>query len=122
MSKTYHIQSKSKLVHQNLAHILRTKIEDPRLQWLSITDVKLTAKLDYADIKFVLMENALYDAQEVLHALRKASKKIRHELIQQWNKAHHTPRLRFHLDKNLPEKMALLSKINNLSIPEDPIS
>jgi len=62
-----------------LSVILLTKIEDPRLADVSVTDVKVDRELDYANI-YVSAPQGRVREKEVLEALNHASGFLKYEL------------------------------------------
>ena len=93
---------------KELADIVRNHIRDPRIGFVSFTDVEVTKDLRYAKIFFTVLGD-----EEVLKnttiGLEKAKKFIRSELAQRL-KLRYTPELTFKYD----ESMAYGAKINHL--------
>ena len=92
-------------IQRDLAVLIRDEINDPRLTgFVTISSVKISPDLGYADIYVTIMEKSMDDAMakdyhtESLEVLNKASGFLRHELGRRI-KTRITPRLRFHYDK-----------------------
>ncbi|MEX3807309.1 ribosome-binding factor A [Acinetobacter baumannii] len=92
-------------VQRELSELIRQELKDPRLGGLvTISGVKVSPDLGYADVYVTVMGRELSDDQnevahrETLIILNKASGFLRQELSRRI-KTRITPRLRFHYDK-----------------------
>ena len=92
-------------VQRELAELIRLELKDPRLGGLvTISAVKVSPDLGYADVYVTVMGRELEDDQsedahkDSLDVLNKASGFLRQELSRRI-KTRITPRLRFHFDK-----------------------
>lgn len=92
-------------VQRELSELIRLELKDPRLGGLvTISGVKVSPDLGYADVYVTVMGRELDDDQteqahqETLDVLNKASGFLRQELSRRI-KTRVTPRLRFHYDK-----------------------
>ncbi|WP_042076994.1 ribosome-binding factor A [Acinetobacter nosocomialis] len=92
-------------VQRELSDLIRQELKDPRLGGLvTISAVKVSADMGYAEVYVTVMGRELVDEQseaankETLDVLNKASGFLRHELSRRI-KTRITPRLRFHYDK-----------------------
>jgi ribosome-binding factor A len=81
---------------EELSEILLKQILDPRLQGISVTDVKVDRELAYADIYVSALEGNLR-SKDILAGLEHAQGFLRHELIQRIE-LRFFPRLRFRWD------------------------
>jgi ribosome-binding factor A len=99
-------------IKQILSEILETKVNDPRLEQVYITDVSVDRELDYANI-YVSAIDGSGQAEDILDGLKTASGFIRYNLSQEIN-LRVMPKLRFFWD-DTPERAdrieALLSVI-----------
>lgn len=99
-------------IKQVLTEILESKINDPRLDPVYVTDVSVDRELDYANI-YVSALGGQDQAEEILESLETASGFIRYNLSQEV-KLRAMPKLRFYWD-DTPERAdrieALLSDI-----------
>jgi len=99
-------------VKEILSVVLLTKIEDPRLMAVSITDVRVDRELDYANIYVSSFDND-YTPEEILEALNRASGYLKYELSEEID-LRVMPKLRFFWDPT-PQKAdridALLAQI-----------
>ena len=92
-------------VQRELSELIHLTLKDPRLGGLvTISSVKVSPDLGYADVYVTVMGRVLEDDQteaahqESLNVLNKASGFLRQELSRRI-KTRVTPRLRFHYDK-----------------------
>lgn len=84
-----------------LTEILETKVNDPRVEGVYITDVSVDRELDYANIYISSLAGHEF-AEEMLEGLRNASGFIRYSLSQEIE-LRTMPKLRFFWDET-PEK------------------
>ena len=106
-------------IQRDLAVLIRDEINDPRLTgFVTISTIKISPDLGYADNYVTIMEKSMDDAMtkdyhtESLEVLNKASGFLRTELSHLL-KTRTTPRLRFHYDEvtaNANYMMNLISK------------
>ena len=106
-------------IQRDLAVLIRDEINDPRLTgFVTISTIKISPDLGYADIYVTIMEKSMDDAMakdyhtESLEVLNKASGFLRTELSHLL-KTRTTPRLRFLYDEvtaNANYMMNLISK------------
>ena len=111
-------------IQRDLAVLIRDEINDPRLTgFVTISSIKISPDLGYADIYVTIMEKSMDDAMtkdyhtESLEVLNKASGFLRTELSHLL-KTRTTPRLRFHYDEvtaNANYMMNLISKAVQIS-------
>ncbi|EXW59810.1 ribosome-binding factor A [Acinetobacter baumannii 44467_7] len=99
------LKRKGESVQRELSELIRQELKDPRLGGLvTISGVKVSPDLGYADVYVTVMGRELSDDQnevahrETLDILNKASGFLRQELSRRI-KTRITPRLRFHYDK-----------------------
>jgi ribosome-binding factor A len=83
-------------IRQELSELLIREINDPRLQQIFVTDVKVDRELAYADVYVSALEGAARSA-DVLQGLDSASGFLRRTLAARVE-LRAFPRLRFHWD------------------------
>lgn len=83
-------------IREDLSELLLREVHDPRLQMVSITDVKIDRELAYADIYVSAVEGKARQA-EILAGLEHAGGFLRSALAQRME-LRTFPRLRFHWD------------------------
>ena len=104
-------------IQRVLADLLRN-IKDPRVakSMVSITDVKTTGDLRYAQV-FVSALNAESE-KELMKGLKSASGFLRHELGANLN-LRYTPELQFRFDESIQHGAYISKIINSLDIPKE---
>ncbi|HMD88421.1 MAG TPA: 30S ribosome-binding factor RbfA [Anaerolineaceae bacterium] len=95
-------------IREELSELILTKVNDPRLTGISITDVKVDRELAYADV-FVSAVEGQSRSQEVLAGLEHASGFLRKALAERIE-LRVFPRLRFHWDPT-PERADHIEQI-----------
>jgi ribosome-binding factor A len=95
-------------IQEELSRMVITRINDPRVSGISITDAKVDRELAYADI-FVSAVEGSERSKEVLEGLEHASGFLRHELSA-LIELRAFPRLRFHWDPT-PEHADHIEKL-----------
>ena len=95
-------------IRQELSELLIREINDPRLQQIYVTDVKVDRELAYADVYVSAVEGTSRSA-DVLAGLESASGFLRRTLAARVE-LRAFPRLRFHWDVT-PENADRLEKI-----------
>ncbi len=99
------LQRLSDQIQRELAVLIRDEINDPRLTgFVTISSVKVSSDLGYADVYVTIMEPELNDSmtktnhEESVKVLNNAAGFLRTELSHSL-KTRTTPRLRFHYDE-----------------------
>jgi ribosome-binding factor A len=99
-------------IKRELAELIRLEVKDPRIGFITVTDVEITA--DYAHAKvFFSSFTGKESADEALKGLRSASAFLRRELGRRV-RIHTTPELHFVYDNSIEEgtrMSALISKV-----------
>ncbi len=101
-----------------LSELMIRDMRDPRLQGLTITDVRIDRELQYADIYI----NALGDdsrEKEILAALGRATGFMRKELANRLS-LRTVPQLHFHWDATLAHAERISEVLDSLDIPPEP--
>jgi len=96
MPSKLRLQKIADRIRQELSEMVILKVSDPRLEGLSITDVKVDRELAFADIYVSSFEGSAR-APEILAGLEHASGYLRRELASRVE-LRAFPRLRFHWD------------------------
>jgi len=86
-------------LRREITDIVRQVLRDPRIGQVTVTDVRITADLDFARVYITTMDDASH-TEETLAGLRAAAPFIRGELGRRL-RIRHTPELRFQLDEAL---------------------
>ncbi|MDR3578241.1 MAG: 30S ribosome-binding factor RbfA [Anaerolineaceae bacterium] len=95
-------------IREELSELIITKVNDPRLSGISITDAKVDRELAYADV-FVSAVEGQSRSREVLAGLEHANGFLRKALADRIE-LRVFPRLRFHWDPT-PERAEHIEKI-----------
>jgi ribosome-binding factor A len=109
----------AELIRGILSDLLLREVSDPRLQGVTITDVRLDGELVFADIYV----NALGDEsrrEEVLHGLKSANGFLRRQVGKRI-RLRSTPELHFHWDVTLERGEHLQQLIENLEISPEAV-
>lgn len=104
-------------IHQILSQLILREVSDPRLQDITITEVRLDAELMYAKVYV----NALGDEsreEEVMQGFKKANGYLRREVGKRI-RIRNTPELHFYWDKTLERAERVNNIISNLDIPPE---
>ncbi|WP_027858310.1 30S ribosome-binding factor RbfA [Marinobacterium jannaschii] len=91
-------------IQRDLAQLIQFEIKDPRLGMVTVSHVRVSRDLGYADIFVTVMPLGEQDEQETVKAslkvLRNAAGFLRAELSRQSN-IRSMPHLRFHFDESV---------------------
>lgn len=99
MAALNRVERLSVQLKQAIASILQTQMRDPRFEFITVAQVKVSKDLGYADVYVSFWgEKQGQDSQELLTLLQKASGFIRAELLG-FVKLRVLPKLRFHFDE-----------------------
>jgi len=103
-------------IHRELAELIRQEVKDPRVNFVSLTDVELTPDYAHAKIFFTALGGA-DSVPEILEGLRRASGFLRRELGKRI-RIHTLPELHFHYDRSV-EEGSRLSQLIDQTVRED---
>ena len=100
-----------------LSELILREVRDPRLQYLTITEVRIDRELQFADIYVSALGD---DSREdsVMDALNGASSYFRSELAPRLN-LRTVPQLHFHWDLTLANAERVSQLLDNLDIPDE---
>ncbi len=101
---------------REINNIIYRKINDPRIIFVTITRVKVSSDLKYADI-FVTIFNDKKQQRKALEGLKNATKFIRGELGKNL-KIRYVPNIKFVIDKDLKHQYKLLKIITEINEPQ----
>lgn len=97
-------------IHRELALLLRDEARDPRLNQVTIQEVRVVRDLSHAKVFFTTLDNAQAKATE--SALNKAAAFLRRRLAETMKNLRTVPRLAFVYDKSIETGMRLSSLID----------
>jgi len=106
-------------LHRELALILRDEVRDPRLNKVTIQEVRVVRDLSHARVFFTLMDRD--QAKKVEQALNKAASFLRRRLGEVV-KLRVIPQLHFEYDHSLENGLRLSSLIDKAVASEGPAS
>lgn len=112
--KTYsHSRSKriADQIQKDIVEILRTKVKDPRIQWVTINDVEVTEDNTWAKIFWTVLNDD--KREEVSKALNAATGFIRSELSHGF-RTYTIPQLKFVFDDSLLRGTKILEILNQI--------
>jgi len=101
-----------KSLKKEINNIIYRKINDPRIKFVTITKIKVSPDLKYADI-FVTIFNDKAQQRKALEGLKSATKFIRVELGKDL-KLRFVPKIEFKIDKDLEHQYKLLKIITEV--------
>ncbi|HSD39461.1 MAG TPA: 30S ribosome-binding factor RbfA [Rhodocyclaceae bacterium] len=107
-------------IKRELAELIRQEVKDPRVGFVTITDVEITADYAHAKVFFSSLKGR-DGADEIQEGLRRASSFLRRELGRRV-RIHTTPELHFVYDNSMEEGSrlsALIDKAMADTPPED---
>ncbi|WP_106418826.1 30S ribosome-binding factor RbfA [Salinicola tamaricis] len=88
-------------LQQELAVLIQREIKDPRLGMVTVSSVKVSRDLGYADVFVTLLgENDAERVRENLGVLKRAAGFLRSQIARRI-KLRHVPELRFHYDESV---------------------
>ena len=103
-------------IRRELAELLRTEVKDPRVGFITLTDVEITPDYAHAKVFFTSMLGE-EKVPEMLIGLRRASGFLRRELGRRV-RIHTTPELHFVYDKSV-EEGSRMSRLIDEVVRED---
>ena len=109
-------QRVSEQIRRELADLIRLEVKDPRVGFITLTDVELSADYAHAKVFFTSMTGR-DDLEEIMVGLRRASGFLRRELGRRV-RIHTTPQLHFVYDQSV-EEGARLSKLIDDTVAAD---
>lgn len=114
MKSTPRTRKLGESVRGALAEVLTTDIQDPRLDFATITGVEVSTDLKVADV-YVTTHGDQERYAALLEGLRSADNRIRAGLARRVS-MRYIPELRYHLDTSLDESLRIYEALKN--VPE----
>ncbi len=112
----YRLQRVQNLLLEATSDIIR-RLKDPRVGFVSVTEVEVSPDLRHARIYVSVMGNE-EERQGTLEALNKASGFVRHALSEQV-RLRHIPDVHFRLDQSLEHGAHIIDLINKANRPTE---
>lgn len=107
------VQRITKMLKEEMSRIIRVEINDPRLGFLSITDVEMTPDLRVAHI-YVSVYGTPEEQDATIGVLERASRFLRGELGKQVE-MRYTPELHFHLDRSIERGAHIFDLLHHIN-------
>jgi ribosome-binding factor A len=106
-------------VREEIMQIIRRDLKDPRIGFVSITEVRMSADLRLARVRVSVLggEEA---GRATLAGLRSATGLIRHELGRRLQNLKFTPDLRFELDPSIEYSVRISKRLQEILPPDPP--
>lgn len=105
-------------IQQDLAFLIQREVRDPRVGFITITEVGVSKDLSFADVYIsVLGKNSKEEASDTLKGLQSAAGFLRGLLRKDLN-TKVTPRLRFHFDEAFMRGQSIHQLLTQISMPE----
>ena len=105
-------------IHKDIMNILRLKVKDPRINWVTVNDVEVSSDYALASIYYSVLEKS--QKAQIAKALESAKGFIRSELSKGLT-TYTVPQIKFIFDESMERGahiLSLISKVNS----ENPIS
>lgn len=99
-------------IRRELAELIRLEVKDPRVGFITLTDVEITPDYAHAKVFFTSMTGEA-DVPEIQQGLRRASGFLRRELGRRI-RIHTIPELYFHYDRSVEEGSRLSRLIDDV--------
>ena len=112
MSPSKRSEQIGKSLKREINNIIYRKINDPRIKFVTITRIKVSSDLKYADI-FVTIFNDKDQQKKALKGLKNATKFIRGELGKDL-KIRYVPKIEFKIDEDLEHQYKVLEIITEV--------
>ncbi len=108
----------SEQIRQVISETILLQMRDPNLEGITITRVKVSPDLQFADIRFSAQDD-VRDAELLTRSLNKAGGAFRRALAKRV-RMRRIPALRFHLDDDIIAERRIEDLLENLHIPPEP--
>jgi ribosome-binding factor A len=112
MSLSKRSEQLEKALIREINNIIYRKTNDPRIKFVTITRIKVSPDLKYADV-FVTIFNDETQQKKALKGLKNATKFIRGELGKDL-KLRYVPKIEFKIDEDLEHQYKLLEIITEV--------
>jgi len=103
---------------EELSNVIHDKVRDPRLGFITVTDVEISPDLEHAKVYISVLEGGEV-AQRTLEGLENAAGFIRYELKKHIKNLRTFPSLSFHLDESLKRGSQVIEALNKLHRDEE---
>ncbi len=108
----------SELIRREISTLLETRVKDPRIGFVTVTDVEVTFDLREATVYVSSLEDDPDRREEILEALNNAAGYLRHQLAENL-RIKVIPRIRFEWDESLERGQRIERILRELSEASD---
>jgi ribosome-binding factor A len=105
-------------VREEIMEIIRRDLKDPRIGFVSITEVRMSADLRWARVRVSVLGGE-EEGRATLAGLRSATGLIRHALGRRLQNLKFTPDLRFELDPSIEYSVRISKTLREILPPGD---
>ena len=109
-------QKVARVIKEELSRIFREEMNDPRLGFMSITDVNVSPDLRVVHV-YVSVYGSEQECTDTMAALTHARGFLRSTLGKAID-LRHTPELNFHLDRSIERGARIFELLKGIDIPE----
>ena len=102
----------AQVITRELSDLMRLRMKDPRIGFVSVTAVEVTKDLSYAKV-YVSVMGSPEEQRDTMRALRHAAGFLRHELAQRLT-IRHMPELTFQLDESIARGARVIELLNQV--------
>jgi ribosome-binding factor A len=113
MANSHRQEKLGEQIAADLSDLLRTRVKDPRVGFVSVTRVEVSGDLRHAKVHVSVMGTP-EEQKETMHGLDKAKGFLRHELASRLT-LRYMPEIVFKLDHSIEEGARVLALINQVS-------
>ena len=106
-------------IREEIMEIIRRDLKDPRIGFVSITEVRMSPDLRSARVRVSVLGGE-DEGRATLAGLRSASGLIRHQLGRRLENLKFTPDLRFEIDPSIEYSVRISKTLREILPPEDP--
>lgn len=103
-------------VREEIMGIIRRELKDPRIGFMSITEVRMSPDLRSARVRFSVLGDQA-EQRETLRGLISARGLIRHELGRRLQNLKYAPELRFELDPSIEYSVHISKMLREILPP-----
>jgi ribosome-binding factor A len=116
MASPQRVQKLREFIREEVSDILHRGTKDPRIGFVSVTDVELTSDLRHAKV-YVSVLGSEEDRARTMEALEHAVGFVRTELAKRL-RTYHTPEIQFRLDTSIERGTRVLQLLRELGLSE----
>ena len=110
------VRRMSELLKKEISQIIRREVKDPRIGFVSLTDVEVSGDLKHAKV-FVSVYGSDKEKKETMDGLNKAQGFIR-RLVGERLTTYHTPEIIFRYDDSIEKGVRVFEILENLDDKE----